>query len=82
MACYVIAHVTVNNPEAYSGYTAGTPGTIAAYGGKFVVRGGASRKVAPILQPGAGAKQEQTQQKRVEKCNPKIFARRGLNEYL
>jgi uncharacterized protein (DUF1330 family) len=42
MACYVIAHVTVNNPEAYSGYTAGTPGTIAAYGGKFVVRGGAS----------------------------------------
>ena len=42
MACYVIAHITVNDPEAYGGYTAETPGTIAQYGGKFVVRGGAS----------------------------------------
>lgn len=42
MACYVIAHITVNNPDAYSGYTAETPGTVAQYGGRFVVRGGAS----------------------------------------
>lgn len=40
MACYVIAHVTVEDPEGYKGYTAHTPGTIAAHGGKFIVRGG------------------------------------------
>ena len=43
MACYVIAHVTVNDPDGYSGYTAETPGTVAQYGGRFVVRGGASK---------------------------------------
>lgn len=42
MSCYVIAHVTVTDPEAYKAYTAETPGTVAAHGGKFVVRGGAS----------------------------------------
>jgi uncharacterized protein (DUF1330 family) len=41
VSCYVIAHVTVTNPEGYKGYTAETPGSISAYGGKFVVRGGA-----------------------------------------
>jgi uncharacterized protein YdeI (YjbR/CyaY-like superfamily) len=30
----------------------------------------------------AGAKQEQTQQNRIEKCIPKIFAGKGFNEYL
>ena len=40
MACYVIAHVSVNNSEGYKAYTAETPGSIAAYGGKFIVRGG------------------------------------------
>ena len=40
MTCYVIAHVSVTDPEAYKGYTAETPGTVAAHGGKFVVRGG------------------------------------------
>ena len=29
-----------------------------------------------------GAKQEQTQQNRIEKCIPKIFAGKGINEYL
>ena len=45
MACYVIAHVTVNNPEGYKAYTVETPGSIAAYGGKFIVRGGNSTQM-------------------------------------
>jgi uncharacterized protein YdeI (YjbR/CyaY-like superfamily) len=36
----------------------------------------------PISLTGAGAKQEQTQQNRIEKCIPKIFAGKGFNEYL
>ncbi|TAG05351.1 MAG: DUF1330 domain-containing protein [Betaproteobacteria bacterium] len=41
MTAYVIASVTVTNPEQYKGYQALTPAAIAAHGGKFVVRGGA-----------------------------------------
>jgi uncharacterized protein (DUF1330 family) len=41
LAAYVIVDVTVTDPEAYKEYTAQTPGSIARYGGKFIVRGGA-----------------------------------------
>lgn len=41
MACYVIAHVSVSDPDGYSGYTARTPDLVAAHGGEFIVRGGA-----------------------------------------
>ena len=40
MPGYVIADVTVTDPETYAGYRALTPGTIAAFGGRFLVRGG------------------------------------------
>ena len=40
MAAYIIARVKVNDPETYKQYTAQTPGVIAKYGGKFLVRGG------------------------------------------
>ena len=40
MADYLIARVTVTDPEKYQDYTAVTPGLIAKYGGRFLVRGG------------------------------------------
>ncbi len=40
MTAYMIAQVEVADPDAYSLYTAQTPGLIEQYGGRFVVRGG------------------------------------------
>jgi uncharacterized protein (DUF1330 family) len=36
----VIVEVSVNDPEGYKEYTAGTPAVVAKYGGEFIVRGG------------------------------------------
>ena len=40
MAAYVIAQVTVNDPVRYADYRAMVPASLAAYGGKFIARGG------------------------------------------
>ena len=40
MPAYVIADIDVHNPERYEEYKKLTPGSIAPYGGKFIVRGG------------------------------------------
>ncbi len=40
MAGYLIARIDVTDPEKYQDYTAVTPGLIAKYGGRFIVRGG------------------------------------------
>lgn len=42
MAAYVIAEVEITNPEGYREYTTHVPATIAKYGGRFLVRGGAA----------------------------------------
>ena len=39
MAAYLIGDIEVTDPETYDKYRAGVPATIAAYGGKFLVRG-------------------------------------------
>jgi len=41
MAGYVVADVEVTDPVAYEEYRKLVPATIAKYGGKFLVRGGA-----------------------------------------
>ena len=41
MPAYLIAEVDVTDAAAYEGYKKITPGAIAAYGGRFIVRGGA-----------------------------------------
>ena len=41
MSAYVIVSVEVADPEAYAAYSREVPGTLAPYGGRFVVRGGA-----------------------------------------
>lgn len=40
MAAYVIVEVEVTDPATYEEYKKLTPATIAAYNGKFIVRGG------------------------------------------
>ena len=40
MAGYLIARVDITDPEKYRDYTAVTPGLIAKFGGRFIVRGG------------------------------------------
>ncbi len=40
MAAYVIVEVSVTDPAIYEEYRKLTPGSIAAYDGKFRVRGG------------------------------------------
>jgi uncharacterized protein (DUF1330 family) len=42
VAAYVIAEVEIVNPEGYKEYTKTVPGTIAQYGGRFLVRGGSA----------------------------------------
>jgi uncharacterized protein (DUF1330 family) len=40
MTAYLIADIDVHDPDVYREYTALVPGTIAAFGGRFIVRGG------------------------------------------
>jgi len=42
MPAYVIVEVSIHDPEAYEEYKKLTPAAIAAYNGRFVVRGGAT----------------------------------------
>ncbi len=42
MPAYWIAHVKVTDPEAYRGYQSLAPAAFAAYGARFLARGGAS----------------------------------------
>jgi len=41
MAAYVVAEVEVTDPAVYEEYRKLVPSTIAKYGGKYLVRGGA-----------------------------------------
>ena len=45
MAAYVIADVEVTNPAGYEPYRALAGASIAQYGGRFVVRGGAAERL-------------------------------------
>ena len=41
MPAYVVVNVTVQDPEPYETYKQMAPPTIAAHGGRYLVRGGA-----------------------------------------
>ncbi|MBO6836484.1 MAG: DUF1330 domain-containing protein [Alphaproteobacteria bacterium] len=45
MKAYFIANITVTNPEAFKEYQVAVPPTIAAYGGRYLIRGGAAEQV-------------------------------------
>ena len=40
MAAYIVAEVTITDPQGFEAYRQMVPATVAKYGGKFVVRGG------------------------------------------
>lgn len=40
MAAYIIARINVTDPDQYNQYINVTPGIIAKYDGRFIVRGG------------------------------------------
>ena len=51
MAAYVLVHVEVTNPAEYEDYKKMTPASIAAYGGRFLARGGATEVLEGSWQP-------------------------------
>ena len=51
MSAYLIAEVEVTDPAVFEQYRAGVPATIAAYGGKYLVRGGGLEALEGTWQP-------------------------------
>lgn len=51
MAAYVIAQIEVTDPTQFEAYRQQVPATIAAYGGRYIVRGGASETLEGTWQP-------------------------------
>ncbi len=51
MAAYVVVQIAVEDPIAYEEYKALAPASIAAYGGRYVVRGGRSEVLEGSWQP-------------------------------
>jgi uncharacterized protein (DUF1330 family) len=51
MAAYIIAEVTITDPQGFETYRQMVPSTLAKYGGKFVVRGGAMEKLEGSWEP-------------------------------
>ncbi len=45
MPAYIVVDVTINNSAEYEEYKRLTPASIAAYGGRFVVRGAATESL-------------------------------------
>lgn len=52
MPAYIIVDVTIHNAENYEGYKKLTPASIAAYDGKFIVRGGKTETLEGDWQTG------------------------------
>jgi uncharacterized protein (DUF1330 family) len=51
MPAYVIADLTITDPQGFERYRQIVPATIASYGGKYVVRGGQVEKLEGDWQP-------------------------------
>ena len=51
MAAYVIVEVSIQDPNEYEAYKKLTPAAVAAYNGKFIVRGGQTETLEGEWQP-------------------------------
>lgn len=51
MPAYIIADVTVTDPATMEEYRKRVPATLAKYGGRFIVRGGAHQTLEGDLKP-------------------------------
>lgn len=49
MKGYVLAFIDVKDPRSYAPYAAGVPATIAAHGGKYLIRNGAKELLEGAL---------------------------------
>jgi uncharacterized protein (DUF1330 family) len=52
MPAYIIVDVAITDPQEYEDYKKLTPASLAAYDGRFVVRGGAAETLEGDWQPG------------------------------
>jgi uncharacterized protein (DUF1330 family) len=52
MPAYIIADITISDPDRYAEYRAQVPATVAKHGGRFIVRGGAHERLEGDWQPG------------------------------
>jgi uncharacterized protein (DUF1330 family) len=52
MPAYIIVDVDIHNPTEYEEYKKLTPGSLALYDGKFIVRGGATESLEGDWKPG------------------------------
>jgi uncharacterized protein (DUF1330 family) len=52
MPAYIVGDVTVTDPDRYKDYTAHTESTLEPFGGRFIVRGGASETLEGEWKPG------------------------------
>jgi uncharacterized protein (DUF1330 family) len=51
MKAYIVADIEMKDPVAYEAYRRDVPAMIAAYGGRYLVRGGATRVLEGDWQP-------------------------------
>ena len=51
MAAYVIAHIEITDPQTFEEYRRHVPETLSRYGGRFIIRGGASETLEGTWQP-------------------------------
>jgi uncharacterized protein (DUF1330 family) len=51
MAAYFVVEINVTDPEVYAEYSKLVPSTIERYGGRFLVRGGATQTIEGDWQP-------------------------------
>ncbi len=51
MSAYIVVEIDVKDPERYADYRAMAPASLGAYGGKFLVRGGAVEKLEGDWEP-------------------------------
>jgi uncharacterized protein (DUF1330 family) len=52
MPAYVVGDITVNDPERYRDYATHTVSTLEPFGGRFIVRGGATEILEGPWRPG------------------------------
>ncbi len=51
MSAYIVVEIDVKDPERYADYRAMVPASLGAYGGKFLVRGGAVENLEGAWEP-------------------------------
>tara|TARA_B100000686_G_scaffold248157_1_gene257863 strand:+ start:71 stop:358 length:288 start_codon:yes stop_codon:yes gene_type:complete len=51
MSAYVVFEILINNPERYEEYKRLAPPIVAAYGGKYIARGGKAENLEGDWQP-------------------------------